>query len=361
MSERLYERGRFILIVLFFCVVLSTNDLHAQERRYEIYGYGQLDFTTSNRVGAVSGFNQKRLNLIEEFFIDKNIRVLSDVEFEGGEDITVNDPTSFGTIKISRAWMEYTVASELKIRGGKMLTPFGLYNLIHDAAASYYPVDPPVMYSDLTLFSNQSPQRLFSKYYVGVEVLGTFDLDKSGSQLEYSVGIGNGRGLNVEGDDLNNNRSISARIMYRPSFLEGMQFGTSFYSDRNYYGIAGVTNDLEYAYAIDLQFENNYFHIQAEGLTSSYLLTTGVRRTTGIGYVQLGYTLFDVLTPFANYSVVLYDMTGHDYGFSRFNFGLNYAVSPNLFLKTEIQFHQSEEQFSKEAFNVFKFSAAIAF
>ncbi len=333
----------------------------AQEKRFELYGFSQIDFSASNSSGSISGFNLRRINLIGEFFLDQKIRVLSDIEFKGGTDITPNDPNSVGTLKVSRAWLEYSVSSELKVRAGKMITPFGLYNLIHDASASYFAVDPPLLYSDLKLFPSLPSNRLFAKYYTGVEFLGTFDLDKEGSQLEYSVGIGNGRGLSITGDDLNNNRSLSARIMYRPSVFRGFQIGSSFYTDRNFEGIGGVKNDLEYAYGIDLQFENSEMQIQAEGLASSYKIINGNRITAGISYIQIAYTFFDVLTSFVNYSIVLADLSNNNSVFSRFNLGLNYAISPNLFLKTEIQFHQSEEEFSENNFNVFKISAAIAF
>jgi len=362
MVNYIYHRIIKLIIIQFFILnIVYVSGTLAQEKRFELYGYSQVDFSVSNSSGSFSGFNQRRLNLIGEFFLDHKIRVLSDVEFEGGTDITPNDPNSVGTVKISRAWMEYSFSSELKIRGGKMITPFGIYNLIHDASASYFAVDPPLMYSDLRLFKSLQPNKLFSKYYTGIEVLGTFDLDRDGSQLEYSVGIGNGRGLNSAGEDLNNNRSISARIMYRPSLLRGFQIGSSFYMDRNYMGLGGVKNDFEYAYGFDMQYEDSELQIQVEGLASSYKLLNKGRITTGISYIQIAYTFFDILTPFANYSIALIDLSNKESGFHRFNFGVNYAISPYLFLKTEIQFHQTEEEFSENSFNVFKISAAIAF
>jgi hypothetical protein len=352
---------RKILLNTYLTLALFSL-IHAQERTYEIYGFAQLDFQASTAAGSTSGFEQKRLNLIGEYFLENRIRFLSDIEFEGGTDIAVNDSSSYGLVKISRAWVEYTVAPQLKLRAGKMLTPFGLYNLIHDASASYFPVDPPLMYSKFKVSPNGNSQRLYSKYFIGLEATGTFELDKAGSQLEYSVGIGNGRGLTSDGADLNNNRAILSRLMYRPSFFTGSQFGLSFYTDKNYYGIDGVRNDNEYAYAFDFQYEDSYLQIQSEFMLSDFENNLGERQTAFVSYLQAAYTLWDVLTPFANYSKVLFDLDNHDSGFNRINFGVNWAVSPYLFLKSEIQFHSTEEEMNAvEDFIVYKATIAVAF
>ena len=353
------------LIVLMIVYLLGScflsNELIAQVKQFALYGYGQVDFLASSKTGSKAGFDQRRINLIGEFFPDDKMRILTDIEYEGGATVNVGDSSYSGTIKISRAWLEYTVLPELKIRAGKMLTPFGLYNLVHDASASYFPLEPPIMYSELTLNNNLRAQRLYSKYQIGVEFLGTVNLNDSGSQLDYSFGIGNGRGAMADGTDINNNRSISSRIIFRPSSLPGFQVGGSFYFDRNYSGLGGIRDDLEYSTGIDIQYENNSFQFQLEGMIADYEIANNNRRSTGAGYAQLVYTMFDVLSPYINYSVVLYDLSNSEKSFSRTNFGINWAVSSNLYLKSEIQFHASEEDINNEHFNVFVISAAFTF
>ena len=351
----------FLCVKTLFLLFLIQIVSFAQQTKYELYGYSQIDFSASSQQGTKSGFSQRRLNLIGEYFLDKNIRVLNDIEYENGTDISPSDSNSTGVIKVSRMWIEYSVAPQLKIRAGKMFTPFGLYNLIHDASASYFPVDPPIMYSSLKLFNGLPAQRLFAKYYTGIELLGIFEIDSEGGQIEYSAGIGNGRGISKFGEDLNNNRSLSFRAMYRPSFLEGLQFGTSYYLDRNYYGIGGVKNDDEYSAGLDIQYENDNLQLQTEGLISSYKLLSGKKDLITVGYLQAAYTFYDVLTPFVNYTVISNNIKSNEVSFSRLNFGINWAVSINLFLKSEIQFHESEEEHSDKSFEVFKLSAAIAF
>ncbi len=351
--------ARITFFLLFLCFL--SNDIKAQVKQFVLYGYGQVDFSASSKPGSTSGFDQRRINLIGEFFPDEKMKILADIEYEGGATVDVGDSLYSGTIKISRALLEYTFLPELKIRGGKMLTHFGLYNLVHDASASYFPLEPPIMYSELILNKNLRAQRLYAKYQIGIEFLGTITLNDAGSQLDYSLGIGNGRGSLSDGTDINNNRSISSRIIFRPSMVPGFQVGSSFYFDRNYSGLGGIQNDLEYTTGLDLQYENNSFQFQMEGIVSNYEIANKNRQSTCAGYAQFAYTLFDMLTPYVNYSMVLYDLNKTEKSLSRINFGINWAVSSNLFLKSEIQFHEKEEVLNSEHFNVYKISAAFTF
>lgn len=358
MVNRLIFAKAIICCFIFF--VFNTA-IFSQAKQFTLYGYGQFDFSASNKTGSTSGFDQRRINLIGEFFPDERMRILTDIEYEGGATVNVGDSTYSGTIKISRAMLEYTVVPEFKIRAGKMLTPFGLYNLVHDASVSYFPLEPPIMYSELILDSKLKAQRIYSKYQIGIEVLGTINLNDSGSQLDYSLGIGNGRGSNSDGTDINNNRSLSSRVIYRPSSLPGFQIGSSFYFDRNFSGLGGIQNDLEYTMGLDLQYESSSFQFQMEGMMTNYEIAKNQRRSTGVGYIQLVYTMLDVLSPYINYSFLQFDLTNKENNYSRINLGINWAVSSYLYLKSEIQFHEAEEQLSNQSFNVFKISAAFAF
>lgn len=351
----------FDILVLMLAVFLYFPYSLPQERKYELYGYGQIDYQASDRKNSINGFNQRRVNLIGEYFLDQNIRVLTDLEYEGGVELNISDGVYSGGIKVSRMWVEYTVSPALNFRAGKMLNPFGLYNLIHDASASYYAVDPPLMYLRFNFFTGVAAQRLISKYNTGVSVFGTVNLNNQGSQVEYDVGISNGRGTLSDGTDANQNKAISGRLIYRPSFLTGLQFGASYYTDKNFSGIGGMTNDNESNAGADIQFENSVIQLQAETMFASFTNPLQTRQITVVNYVQAAYTLWDVLTPFVNFTSILPGYKNSDNAYHRWNAGLNYALSPNLYLKSEIQFHSFEEENSEGNFTVFKASLAVAF
>jgi len=355
------KNNKYFLLISCLSLMIFSDSV-AQFKNVNFYGYAQLDYKTSTNKTEFSGFNQRRLNLISEFNYYQRLRILADVEYEGGVDVSLGDSTSFGVIKLSRAIIEYSFLPELKFSAGKMLSHFGLYNLIHDASASYYSVDPPLMYSKLNPVTGQPAARLFGKYLIGISLLGTFDIDNYGGEIEYFIGIGNGRGLDNNGNDKNNNRAINARIIYRPSFLYGLQIGSSFYNDINFNGVSGLENANESSYAFDLQYENSNAQLQIESMYSSFELINRIYQNSWISYIQLAYTFDDIITPFANYSLVNYNLNSDDNKFTRLNLGVNYAFLTNLFLKGEIQFHSTEEEISaQESYTVIKATIAVAF
>jgi len=351
---------RYFLLLLGLLLVIPSTTF-SQERKYILYGFGQIDYQASDKKNFINGFNQRRVNLIGEYFLDQNIRVLTDLEYEGGADMSASDSVFNGGFKVSRMWVEYTVMPELKIRAGKMLTPFGLYNLIHDASASYYAVDPPIMYLPFAFFPGIPSQRLIAKYSTGLEFLGTINLNNRGAQLEYDFGISNGRGMAPDGTDANQNKAVYGRLMLRPSLVQGLQLGTSFYHDKNAIGIGGTIDDDETNFGFDVQYESRALQIQAESMFSKFANPFARRQTATVSYAQAAYTLWDVFTPFLNFTSVLPNISNNDHSYQRWNIGLNYALSLNLYVKTEIQFHSFEEDHVDGSFNMLKSSLAVAF
>jgi len=353
---------KFAILLLLWLASLSYFSFSfSQERKYEFYGYGQVEYQASDKKNSINGFNQRRVNLIGEYFIDQNIRVLSDIEYEASAELNTIDSIFTGSVKVSRMWIEYTICPSLNFRAGKMLNPFGLYNLIHDASASYYAVDPPIMYLRFKFFPTVRAQRLISKYNTGVSVFGTFNFNEQGSQLEYDFGVSNGRGMMADGTDANQNKAIYGRLMFRPAFLNGLQLGASSYADKNSSGIGGIANDFETNFGADVQYENNKLQVQAESMIATFTNPLLQRQKTEVNYWQAAYTLWDIFTPFINYTYVLPDLKKSETSYHRWNAGLNYAVSTNLYLKSEIQFHSFEEDHSENSFMVFKSSLAVAF
>lgn len=349
-----------LLIAVFLC---QNIPLEAQEKKFDFYGFSQMDFVASNQSDALSGFKFKQMNLIGEYSVSDKMRVFTDLEFEGDPNLDASGGSS-GAVKISRAWGEYTIFPELKIRAGKMLTPFGLYNLIHDFSASYLPVAPPLLYNKHIIPGSNGAieQRLFGKYTLGIEATGTAELG-TGSQLEYSFCVGNGRGEKSDGSDSNNNRSLSARAMYRPEFIENLQIGTSWYFDRNSSGLGGVFEDLEHSIGADIEYTKNNWTFQAETIYSTFGVKSGDRASVEVSYLLVGHTFYDRYTPYLIYSIANWEVPGDDISVNELSYtqvhaGINVSVTPNLFLKGEVQFHIPS---SKTNYQMLILSAAIAF
>ena len=86
---------------------------HAEDRQVATYGYGQIDYKQTEEPEQAEGFLLHRLNLIGDYTSGERLRFLADVEYEDGA--THEDQAMQGSIKVSRAFLEYTIKNSLKI------------------------------------------------------------------------------------------------------------------------------------------------------------------------------------------------------------------------------------------------------
>ncbi len=330
-----------------------------------IYGFGQIDYKVSDRKGTNSTIDITRINYISEFQLSENSRFFNEIEYEQGPDLSGD--ALYGGIKLCQAWVEYRVGPELRFNFGKVYTNFGLYNLVHDVTPSFLQVDIPFMYSRHKIDKDSSfSQRLYGKYMTGLTANGTLDLGSDGSQIEYSFSFGVGRSEIVNDEFINENTSYAGRIIYRPSFLPGGQIGASFYTDRNKFGAGGAANGIESTFGLDIQHQYGSYLFQIESILASFADYKNNPRKALIGYALFGYTLWDNLTPYIIYSLADYNFSPENTAddvkpFSVVNFGLNYALSSQLFIKAEIGLHSRKANVYEENINELILSVSFAY
>ena len=348
-------------IIILFCLILAmyANNF-AFVNNYNFFGYSQIDYSISNKINDNQAkFEITRLNLIGDFNLNSNARFVSDIELEHNMNFSENG--NVGVIKFSQVWAEYSFLPEIKLRAGKILTNFGLYNKIHDASPTYFSINSPFIYSRFSQNHNsKNAQRFYGKYILGVEATGTLDIDNHGSQLEYSLMFGNGRNEFVGNTYVDNNTAFASRIYLTPSFIRGLQIGCSIYGDENEIGFANQPNSMEITPAFELQYEYQDFQFQGEVFLPSYKDTTYENQSSVLSYVHFAYTFFDVLTPYTQLSLIKFDGNSENES-SQIVFGLNYAISNNFFVKAEAQYNSMEFGKVKSEFATFKSSLSIAF
>ncbi len=354
MAINLLLTTTFLFLGLSLCTFAQ-----AEEKRIDWYGYAQTDLSTTDEPEQAKGFRLSRVNLIGDFVPASRVRFLGDIEFEDGADHSVDRLQ--GTIKLSRAFLEYTFFSQLRLRAGKILTPFGLYNEVHDFTATYFSLEVPRIYKPHAFFNGLQKQRIFAKYSTGVEGFGTFDLGSDGAQLDYAVTISNGRGETLSGGDINGTPGTSLRAVYRPGGGSPWQFGASAYQDRNHEGIGGTSDDPEQTYALDVQFETSKLQIQCESALGRFSAPSGRRHTALLSYGQVAYTFFDVLTPYIQHSVERYDLRDSEGQHQETRVGTAWNFAPGFFLKGEARFFAGELQEQDINYHAYFLSAAIAF
>ncbi len=173
-------------------------------------------------------FDLHHFNLITEYRLGRHWRAWGEIEFEHGPDVHAEQIS--GRVTLEQGWIEFRKDRHLQIRFGKVLPPFGNYNEIHDRTPVFVPLNlPRSIYSKRTIFRDQ-PQRLYSKFLTGIQV--RLNIDVGHSVLEARGLLGNGRGPNAGGGDMNTNKALAGTIGLR-SRDDTYSIGASYYGDRN--------------------------------------------------------------------------------------------------------------------------------
>lgn len=267
------------------------------------HGYLTLEAEISNMdsVGERGTFDLHHFNLFGDYLLSDKARVFGEIEFEHGGHDGNTDPAEeeAGNIRIERAWFEYAFSQKLRLQFGKMLTPYGIYNEIHDAAPAYdTSILPESIYG-----VHRNPlgqlQRYYAKFSLGVQALGKLEL--GGASLQYQLMLANGRGRQPYAQDDNKNKALGARLLAELPALR-LKAGYSFYSEKN--GRAQHTRQS--SHAGDLRFEWRRWRVSSEFAHS--VLSSGNARTRNQvangGYGELAYQLFNRQTILIRYDVL---------------------------------------------------------
>ena len=92
----------------------------------------------SNKKGEGGGdpngsFDADGFDLGLNFHVSDKVRAATDLTWEHGAATEDNR----GNVAVEYAFVEYTVSDLVKVRFGKMFTPFGVYNQIHTAKPTF--------------------------------------------------------------------------------------------------------------------------------------------------------------------------------------------------------------------------------
>jgi len=265
-------------------------------------------------------FTVANLNLYLAKNLTENARTLIEIAFtflpNGGRraddtviDTTVTDPTNYdratqwGSIEIERAYLEYDLTDFLTIRGGRWLTPYGIWNIDHGA--------PVVINTGLPYIIGE---QYFPEHQTGLDLFG------SRSYTNYRVGyhltVSNGRGGAEAQQDQDEKFAFGGRIEVELPW--GLRIGGSYYRGR-YTGLppalgAKSQTYLEATYGGDAQFDLGGLRVQGEVIvhdrhseTSASAASLGTDLRDFGAYALVGYRfhrLWNVM-PFLFYEHIL--------------------------------------------------------
>lgn len=343
--------------LIFSLLIFSIGN--AEKSKLKTYGYFDMEVEYSNKdaAGKIWTFDQHHLNLINIYKIDQRIRLYTEVEYEHGP--AISDDGSQGELYLANAYMEYKHSDALKIRIGKFVTPFGIYNERHDATPTFISTKLSHTLYGKHISTTGGESRFFSKSCSGIQILGNLFYGDWGGKYQFY--LSNGRGAKPSEQDDNSNKGVGARIDISPP-INGLRFGASYYTDEN-----GLLSDIrQSSLAFDLEIDFDNLHLESEMILTRqekvdlFDIPTGVFRKSFGAYIQTSYKMFDRLTPFVRYEFEQHDLDTDGVNINMLMVGLNYSVTSQVYLKNEIHIHNIGAV-KEPGFEMYVGSIAVAF
>ncbi len=363
-----------------FGVAPAASKVYRVDQGVSFGGYGEL-LIANVKEDSNNIVDTLRLVLYNGYKYNDHIVFNSEIEFEHGTTGS-NKDGSEGSASVEFALLDFLISDEFNLRGGLLLTPFGVVNEIHEPTTFYGVGRPEVERRIIPSTWRES----------GAGAHGTFDLSSAGalSYRAYAMSsadargfkASDNRGLRVKGnrarfDDI----AFVGRLEYDP--IPGVKIGGSMY-----YGNTGqdekvngqTINGLFQMYSVDAQLQYSGLDLRALSVWTSLDDATLINQLKGYegnesvgekqsGWYVLGaYNIFSVLNSGSKYMEYLAPFFRYEKfdtqkevpaGFERnpandrtqYTFGLNYKPIPNVVIKAEYQNLDSEASEAKDQFN----------
>ena len=320
-----------MLKIVFGCTLLLYVPATAIDGdMITLNGYTSFEFE-KQRGNAEDGlgdpnfsFDADLFDLVFNIQVDDRIRAATDVTWEHGGASEDNR----GNMALEYGFVEYSVSDLVRLRFGKMFTPFGIFNEIHTAKPAFLSVKEAAG-TNKTERIVKDAFRFFPRWGTGIGLHGDGALGDG--YVDYDVLIANGEQeeTNPFEEDNNKAKSVTARIGYDPS--PKVHVGSSFYFDK----LSGPDYDYTVSEGIEIEYDREALRIVAE-------VVLGFRKPDSdavvkqLGwYVQPSYQISPGFTPYVRLDFVDSNLSsGSNHGIGVI-FGFNIETSGGLILKLE--------------------------
>jgi hypothetical protein len=192
---------------------------------------GYLDHEFEYNEGGGNTFDQHRFIPFIYGEVSDRVRVSAEIEFEHG-GLVKGSGTSDGEIKLEYAVMDFSMTEAFNYRGGVILSPLGVFNLLHDSPLNDLTARPTVNRQIMPSTLSESGMGFFGTFYPSELSVATYEIYVVNG---FNAGVINSSGaLRIRGgrgsqkSDNNENKSIVGRLGLSPRL--GMNFGLSFHT-----------------------------------------------------------------------------------------------------------------------------------
>lgn len=264
----------------------------------KISGFGDVDYSATDLrgtpagfqpltlLGAPGGFELGQFVLQLSSALSPKVSVFGELSLTARTDAGTGTPPAPGfNFELERLVIRYDLNDYFKLSFGRYHTPINYWNTAyHHGSWLQTSISRPEMV--------QFGGSFLPVHFVGALVEGA--IPAGGLNLNYDLGIGNGRGrvISRDGDfgDVNHGRAWLANLFVKPDFLYGLQVGGSLYRDKlNPVGVPGATEWIRSAH-IAWQRETPEFIAEFADVTHQPLLG-GVTSHSQAAYAQTAYRL----------------------------------------------------------------------
>ncbi len=238
---------------------------------------GYMDHEFEYNEGGKNTFDQHRYIPFIYGEVSDRIRVTAEIEFEHG-GLVKGDGSSDGEIKLEFAVMDFSFTEAFNYRGGLILAPLGIFNLLHDSPLNDLTARPTVNRQIMPSTLSESGMGFFGTFYPSELSVATYEI--------YAVNGFNEGVISSSGDfrvrggrgsqkfDNNQNKAIVGRLGLSPRL--GMNFGASFHSGA--YDDAGDHNLT--IFGLDAKWTRGVFELQGEVARASVEIDRSAHPTT---------------------------------------------------------------------------------
>lgn len=307
--------------------------------KISINGYTSFEFEKQHDPEGEGGgdpngsFDADLIDLVLNFQVSDNIRASMDLTWEHG----AASEDGRGNVALEYGFVEYTFSDMLKVRAGKFLTPFGVFNQIHTAKPAFLSVKEAASTNNPSRIVEDA-NRFFPRWGTGIAFQGDGLIGEK--EFDYDVLIANGEQDNTnpfEEDD-NSSKAVTARFRLEP--LETLQVGASFYYDQY---SEGSELDSIRSTGLELDWETSSFRVVAEVVSGKQNLEAGGSRDQLGWFIQPSWHFENGVTPYVRYDWIDPDTDRSDDEGEDIIVGVNWEVSRWFMIKVENNWFKGSE------------------
>lgn len=299
--------------------------------------FGDFNFSATNETDSKSGFSEGQFVLHFAGASSEKVSYFGELSFTARADAGTGSPSAPGfNPEVERAIIRFDQSDYFKVSLGRYHTPVNWWNTaFHHGLWLQTTIGRP----EMTRFGGQ----FIPGHFVGGLIEGT--LPVSGLNINYNLGLGNGRGsvISKSGDagDNNNNRAWLINLFVKPDALFGLQAGGSAYRDK--ITLASGRELDEWIVAAHLVWQKEDPEVIAEVADINHAdVVTSASYNSLAYYIQVAYRFpwyENVLKPYIRYEFIDIDAADEVFktvpGLKGIIAGVRYDISDFVALKGE--------------------------